>query len=345
MIDMDELFLDKIVIHQIGNKVRGEGYQLSQEEDRLKDPKLKVILEKYFLQVFQNNELYHFYHDSDIKLNEVHHFTSEVFKDKENFYRQSINIAKHLYNISNHPNIKSGDFYMVHFTNNSSTRRVIGLFKLENKDTFLKIKKEERRFTFTYDKGISLTKMEKGCLIVDDQLGDYKVYIIDSLSKSAKSIAKYWEVNFLNVRLSQDKEFQTKQLLKINDQFVKNIFTKKLNKSPEEILDFQRKSYEYVRNNDTFSKDDFVNTVISNTEDKRRYEKFKEEFEVNNAITSLNNFQVSSFIAESYKNNIINKIRLDTGVDINIRKTDFVEDGYDEAKNMKYLKIYYNNKI
>lgn len=345
MIDMDELFLDKIVIHQIGNKVRGEGYQLSQEEDRLTDPNLKVILEKYFLQVFKNNELYHFYHDSDIKLNEVYHFTSKVFKDKERFYQQSINIAKHLYNTSDHPNIKSGDFYMVYFTNNSSTSRVIGLFKLENKDTFLKIKKEEGMFSFTYDKGISLTKMEKGCLIVADQKEDYKVYIIDSLSKSAKSIAKYWEVNFLNVRLSQDNEFQTKQLMKINEQFAKTIFTKKLNKTPEEILDFQMKSYEYVKNNDSFSKDDFVNTVMSNTEDKRRYEKFKGEFEENNEITSLDNFQISSDIAKSYKKYKTNKIRLDTGVDINIRKTDFVEDGYDQVKNMNYLKIYYHNKI
>ncbi|MEE5180231.1 nucleoid-associated protein [Bacillus subtilis] len=345
MIDLDELFLEKIVIHQIGNKIRGEGYQLSLEEDIVRDSNLKEILEKYFLQVFNNKELYHFYHDSDIKLNEVHHFTSKVFKDKESFYEQSINIAKHLYNTSDHPNIKSGEFYMVYFTNNNSTNRVIGLFKLENKDTFLKIKKEEGKFSFTYDKGISLTKMEKGCLIVDDQTEDYKVYIIDSLSKSGKSIAKYWEVNFLNVRLSQDNEFQTKQLMKINEQFAKTIYTKELNKTPEEILDFQIKSYEYVKNNGSFSKDNFVNTVISNCEDKRRYEKFKEEFEANNDLTPLDNFQVSSDIAKSYKKNITNKIRLDTGVDINIRKTDFVEDGYDEVKNMNYFKVYYNNKI
>lgn len=345
MIDLDELFLEKIVIHQIGNKVRGEGYQLSQEEDLVTDPNLKAILEKYFLQVFKNNELYHFYHDSDIKLNEVHHFTSKVFKDKESFYKQSINIAKHLYNTSDHPNIKSGDFYMVYFTNNNSTSRVIGLFKLENKDTFLKIKKEEGKFSFTYDRGISLTKMEKGCLIVDDQIEDYKVFIIDSISNSGKSIAKYWEINFLNTRLSQDNEFQTKQLMKINEEFAKTIYTKELNKTPEEIVEFQMKSYEYVNNSDSFNKNDFVKTVIRNNEDKKRYEKFKEEFEVNNDLAPIDNFQVSSDIAKSYKRNTGSKFRLDTGVDIKIKKSDFIEDGYDEDKNMKYLKIYYNHKV
>ncbi|WP_062196911.1 nucleoid-associated protein [Massilibacterium senegalense] len=345
MIDLDELFLDKIVIHQIGNKVRGEGYQLSQEEDRVTDPNLRAILERYFLQVFKDKELYHFYHDSDIELNEVYHFTSKIFKDKENFYEQSINIAKRLYNKSDHPNIKSGDFYMVYFSNSSLTSRVIGLFKLENKDTFLKIKKENGSFAFTYDKGISLTKMEKGCLIVDDQKEGNKVYIIDSLANTGKGVAKYWESNFLNVRLSQDNEFQTRKLMKINEDFVKNIFTNELNKTPEEILEFQMKSYEYVKDNESFNKENFVNTVISNNEDKKRYEKFKEEFEVNNGLNPIDNFELSSRFIERHTRKITSKFRLDTGVDINIRKADFVEDGYDEVKNMKYLKVYYNHKI
>lgn len=345
MIDLDELFLDKIVIHQIGNKVRGEGYQLSQEEDCVKDPNLRAILERYFLQVFKDKELYRFYHDSDIELNEVYHSTSKVFKDKENFYEQSINLAKRLYNKSDHPNIKSGDFYMVYFSNNSSASRVIGLFKLENKDTFLKIKKENGSFSFTYDKGISLTKMEKGCLIVDDQKEGNKVFIIDSLANSGKSIAKYWEANFLNVRLSQDNEFQTKKLIKINEEFAKTIYTKELNKTPEEILKFQVSSYEYVKDNESFSKDSFVNAVISNNEDKKRYEKFKEEFEVSNGLDPIDNFELSSGYIEKHTKKITSKFRLDTGVDINIRKSDFVEDGYDEVKNMKYLKVYYNHKI
>ncbi|VDG96959.1 37-kD nucleoid-associated bacterial protein [Lysinibacillus sphaericus] len=345
MIDLDELFLDKIVIHEIGNKIRGEGYQLSQEVDRVTDPDLRIILKRYFLQVFKDKELYRFYHDSDLQLNEVNHFTGKVFKDKENFYEQSINIAKHLYNTSDHPNIKSGDFYMVYFSNNSSSSRVIGLFKLENKDTFLKIEKENGSFSFTYDKGIGLTKMEKGCLIVEDLKEGNKVYVIDSLSNSGKSIAKYWESNFLNVRLSQDNEFQTKKIIKINEEFVKAIYIKELNKTPEEILEFQKKSFEYVNDNESFSKDNFLNTVITSNEDRKRYEEFKEGFEARNDLDSMDNFELSTpFIVKNTKK-ITSKFRLDTGVDINIRKTDFVEDGYDEVKNMKYLKVYYNHKL
>jgi len=345
MIDLDDLFLEKIVIHQIGNKVRGEGYQLSQEEDHVTDPNLRVILEKYFLQVFKDNELYRFYHDSDLELNEVHHFTSKVFRNKEDFYEQSVNIGKHLYNTSDHPHVKSGDFYMVYFGNSTSSTRVIGLFKLENKDTYLKIEKENESFSFAYDKGISLTKMEKGCLIVDDQTEGNKVYIIDSLSNSGKSIAKYWVINFLNVCLSQDNEFQTKKLMKINEEFAKTVYTKELNKTPKEVLEFQTRAHEYVKDNESYNKEKFVNAVIKNTEDKNRYEKFKEEFEASNDLESIDNFEISIRSIEKYTKKITSKFRLDTGVEINIKNSDFVEDGYDEVKNMKYLKIYYNNKI
>lgn len=51
-----------------------------------------------------------------IHLNELYMYISNIFIDPSSFYTQSINILKHLYEKSSHPQIKGGEFYMVHFT-------------------------------------------------------------------------------------------------------------------------------------------------------------------------------------------------------------------------------------
>ena len=85
MIDFGTIFMEKVVIHKVGNKSRNEKFQLSKEEDNVDDENLKIILEKYFLKLFIDKDTYHFYHESDVNLNEIYHFSKKIFIEPEYF--------------------------------------------------------------------------------------------------------------------------------------------------------------------------------------------------------------------------------------------------------------------
>lgn len=345
MVDFDKLFLKKVIIHQVGNKVRDEGYKISKSMVPIEDNNLKIILEKYFLQLFVGKDIYKFHHDSNINLNEVYHFTKLVFENSALFYEQSINIVKHLYNSSDHPNIKSGDFYMVYFTDESNTTRVTGIFKAENKDTFLKVDENSGNFSFSYEKGLNLKKIDKGCLVINTDHGSgYEVLIIDSAAKTDKSIAKYWENNFLNVKRYQNIDFKTKELLKLNDEFSKKILEIELKKKPEKILDFKKKTYEYINENREFDNKEFLEKVLPTIEDKNKYTEFKQKYEEKHKLQPIERFELSKDTVQKTKQNIVSTMKLDTGVDLRIKNFEYLEEGYDDNTGMKFLKIFYNLK-
>jgi hypothetical protein len=92
----------------------------------------------YFLKPFEKvNEVYRFDHPTgDLNLNEVYHFAEIIFNDKDTFHENSRQIAKHLYDISNHPKIKSGELYLCYFTGlqiEGESLDAIGIFKSESR--------------------------------------------------------------------------------------------------------------------------------------------------------------------------------------------------------------------
>ena len=107
MFDFSDVSLNQIVVHNIGNRTEEEGVKLSKGEMNITDATVEDILKQYFLSTFKNDYFYSFSHESDIQLNEVYNFARQIFDDPANFYQQSVNLAYHLYNKSNHPKIKT----------------------------------------------------------------------------------------------------------------------------------------------------------------------------------------------------------------------------------------------
>lgn len=116
MFDLSEIQLEKLVIHKVGNKLRDEGLILTENEYALTDGNVEEVLLTYFLSAFKNKVLYAFFHETDLHLNELYMYASSVFIDKRRFFEQSVNVAKHLYEKSIHPQIKGGEFYMAYFS-------------------------------------------------------------------------------------------------------------------------------------------------------------------------------------------------------------------------------------
>ena len=142
MIDYSEVTLDQIVVHNIGSRPEGQGVRLSKAPTPITDETAEDILKTYFLSHFKTEYFYGFVNPTDLMQNDVYNFVSQVFDDRSQFYQQSTNLAWLLYEKSNNQKIKTGEFYMVYFSGiqiYGMAVDAIGLFKSENKDTYIKV--------------------------------------------------------------------------------------------------------------------------------------------------------------------------------------------------------------
>jgi hypothetical protein len=167
MFDFTDVVLDKIAIHKVGNKQIDEKLSLSKKELEPEDW-IKDLLIQYFLKAFKHPVYWQFQHQSKLELNEVYTFSKSIFEDDSSFFENSVHLARHLFDRSNHPNIKGGEFYVCHFKElwiDDEEVDGIGLFKSENKENYLKVYNQEGVFEIDGEEGININKLDKGCLI------------------------------------------------------------------------------------------------------------------------------------------------------------------------------------
>ena len=155
MITFLEAKLQSLSIHKTGNKHLEEPLRLSEQPLVLEDDILSDLLMQYFLQPFEKvNEIYRLNHSSgNLQLNEVYHFAENIFSTAENFHENSCQLAKHLYELANHPKIKTGELYVVLLNNlqiEGELHEAIGIFKSEQKEPYLTVSQEETGFALQY---------------------------------------------------------------------------------------------------------------------------------------------------------------------------------------------------
>ena len=99
--------LEKVSVHQVGNKTNNEDLIISKDLLDLSDGKLKDLLLKFFVSSFSNPEFYNFsFSNNDFTLNPIYSYALQIFEHGSAFHINSIHIAKHLYELSTHPQIK-----------------------------------------------------------------------------------------------------------------------------------------------------------------------------------------------------------------------------------------------
>ncbi|HEY9195752.1 MAG TPA: nucleoid-associated protein, partial [Mucilaginibacter sp.] len=226
MVTFFEASLETISVHHVGNQSQEEMYALSEQPLELKDNVIPNLLMQYFLKPFEKaNEVYHLMHSSgDLQLNELHHFATQVFDDNTKFHEASEKIAKHLYKVTNHPNIKGGELYVVYFNKvqiEGNPLDAIGIFKSENKETYLKVYPDKGGFQVDYEQdAININKLDKGVLIFNiEKENGYKVVVVDK-TNNGQEAARFWKDDFLQLKIRNDSFNQTSNTLGIYKNFV-----------------------------------------------------------------------------------------------------------------------------
>lgn len=348
MIEYLNTKIKSVSVHQIGNKSEEEGMSLSKKPLNISDEKLQDSLLMYFLAHFRVPEFFSFtFSNDDLRLNPVCQFAKEIFTNPDNFHKESINIAKHLYECSNHPNIKAGDFFVAYFSNievENEASDAIGLFKSENKDLFLKLIAENNKYELICDDGMNIDKLDKGCLIFNQHKKDgYKVCIIDKSNKGGD--AQYWKDSFLTIKAFNDNFHHTHNYLNLAKSFVTNKITDEFELNKADQIDLLNKSIEYFKKTEQFDEKEFTESIFEDKEVIKSFKKYKKDYQDEKEIEFEEQFLISTPAVKKQSRIFKSILKLDKNFHIYIHgNKELIEKGT-EKDGRKFYKIYYNEEL
>lgn len=342
---MDHETISHIALHYVGNKSTEDGIILSSKL-LPQDNDLNELLTYFFLNSFNSDDYYEFSHESELELNEVFTYVSRIFDDPDVLLEQSVNLAKQLYAQSTHPKIKGGEFYTVYFQNcllDGENVDAIGLFKTENKDTFLKVAHQDENINLIKEQGINIRKLDKGCLIFDkNRENGYVVAIVDNTNKGIE--AQYWIDDFLHLRQCKAEYANTQNIMMLAKNFVTKELPNEFEVTKADQIDLLNKSLQFFKEKDTFDIDEFAEEVIEQPEVIEKFHQYKQEFEEESQIVIDDQFTISESARKKQQRSYKRIIRLDQKIQIIIDgNRDHVEQGEDERG--KFYKVYYEKEV
>lgn len=351
MVTFFEASLNIISVHHVGNSGQNEMYALSDHPLEMSDEVVPKLLLQYFLKPFEKiNEVYHLTHSSnDLNLNEVYHFVTQAFEDEAKFHEASEEIAKYLYRVANHPKIKAGELYVAYFNRvqiEGELQDAIGIFKSENKETYLKVYPDRGGFQVDYEENaVNINKLDKGSLIFNSEKENgYKVVVVDNTSRGQEAAA-YWKDEFLHLKIRNDSFNQTSNALGLYKNFVEQKLDSEFELGKADKIDLLNRSMKYFNEKETFDLDEFTGEVLGNPQAIESFKNFKSQFETEYDSPIADSFEISGSAVKKQSRIYKSVLKLDKNFHIYIHgDKELIEKGFDDEKHLNYYKVYFKDE-
>lgn len=346
MINYIESELVSLSIHHIGNKTEEEGIEHSPESLVNLDDNLEQILLSYFLGHYKEPEFHQFtYKGGDVVLNPIFNIANNIFNDPDCLHEQSIHIAKHLYQNSNHPFIKEGDIMVSYIHNvlvDDEMVDAITIVKTESKDSFLQLQTTNDSFDILPKLGINVKKIDKACVIFSTESEEgYKLCVID---KTNGKEAKFWTDNFLYIKPRPDAYHQTKTQINLTKAFIKERLQPLHEIDKTEEADILNRSHKFFKNNEAFSAENYEEKVFKEEQTIAEFQAFKDDFQEERRIEVKDEFPISQQAVKKQSRIFKSILKLDKNFHIYIHgNREMIQKGTDD-EGRKYYQVFYEEE-
>lgn len=332
-------------LHHIGRKVIEEGVVLSKDVLQFDDTSKRNLM-TYCFSSFKNEEKYSFTNEVGLEFNETMACIKMIFNDANTIIEQSQLLAKLLYERSERPGIRSGDFIVAYFADcdiDGYITDAIGLYKCENTTSFLSLVCDGKRSGISTLQGFDLRRVDKAALIfnVDEKVG-YQMSVIDNTNKTE---AKYWVEDFLQAKPRSDQYQHTRSILRATKSFI----TKQLPNDKEvtkgeqaELID---RTMRYFRENESYNINDFIIKVLGGEQMAAEYGQYVESYMTKNNLDPVESFDISACAVKKSSRSMKSVIKLDKNFHIYVHGGEgLIKRGYDETTGMEYYQLYFKNE-
>lgn len=306
MLDISSARVVCCVVHKVGNRLREEGCELSQQEVRGTSELHGTLLRHYLAPLAKTGEEFELYHESDITLNAVHQFSSRVFSERNDFISLTQNLAKHLYTASTHPSVAAGEFIAILFHDvriDGNSQFALGLYKIEQRETFLEVERTSNSLNLIELSGIPVSNIQKGALIISNSF-DMRV------KESSGQQTKYWVEAFLKARPRKTE----KSTAKLAAQFLKQVCSRI---DIEAGMSLRRDLADVFSENETLSYRD-VEEVSERYLDRDEVSRLTHQLEDQSGFSSLAASTIDSATLNRQAKNVLRQYPLGDGVGIAI---------------------------
>lgn len=338
--------IQDLAIHYVGNQNNGGKLILSDKLLSLSDETLE-LLGLYFFKTIKSESLYEFDTEKQQE-SSLSHIVQEVFNNPYKLLEHSKQIATMLFDLSLHPQIKSGELFVAYIDNcivDNENTDAIGIFKSENKDTFLKVFEKEGQFDVKADKGINIHKVDKACIIYNTAKGGSYLISIEDFKRESGEAALYWKDEFINAKLRNDNFSNTSNFLNLYKGFFNEVADSELEIDKKEKTKMNIKAKEFFETNESFDSKKFEKEVIGKPEYIESFREYKDDFQNANHIEIIDEFDISSNVVKKNKNIFKNIIKLDRNFHIYVHGNhEKIERGFDKESGQKFYKLYYENE-
>lgn len=336
--------IEKISIHKVGNKLLDNTLLLS-ELPVILEREVKDLLEIYFTKHFKYEEIFRLFHLSDLNMNEVYSYATSIFENPENFHEQTRHLAKFLFDQSEHPKIKSGEFYVVYFKDMEYRNEImdaVGLFKTENKDTFLRVFPKNESFSVEQDKGINVNKLDKACLIFNtEKEKGYQCVVLDNTNKAGE--AHFWIDDFLQLQQVDNAYFKTEQTMTMYRNFVDEVLPEEFEINKIDQADLRLRSMDFFKENEKFDQAVFSSSVLKDPQLIDSFESYKMEYESDRDLELEEEFKINPQAVKKQNKFFKSVIKLDKNFHVYVHGDRSKIQRLEDSKG-KFYKLYFETE-
>lgn len=332
-------------LHHIGSKIVEEGMALSNDVLQLDDTSKRNLM-TYCFSSFKNEEKYSFTNEVGLEFNETMVCVKKIFSDVSSIVEQSKLLAKLLYERSERPGIKSGDFIVVYFADcdvDGYITDAIGLYKCENTTSFLSMICDGKKTGITTMQGFDLRRVDKAALIfnIDEGTG-YQMSVIDNTNKTE---AKYWVEDFLQAKPRSDDYQHTRSFLSATKSFITKQLPNDREVTKGEQAELMDKTLRYFQENESFEMEDFSSQVMGDEQLSSVFGQYVESYMAKNNLDTIDSFDISSSAVKKSSRSMKSVIKLDKNFHIYVHGGEgLIKRGYDEATGMEYYQLFFKTE-
>ena len=338
----------RLFLAKVGNPVRDEPLQTSKQAFDV-DEEEREVLTPLFLKPFRNLMAHRFQHHSSLDKHEMNQLAGAIFAAPSRLLKHGTDIARRLYSKSNHPNIKSGDLCLSLIDDIEIEGRVTNalcILKSETVMPFLSISAEDGDLKLHTEEGINPEKIDKGCLIIN-HWPEQGYYVLTFDRSGGES--RFWVRDFLGLQAVPDAAFLTNTYAELAVAAVRQEL--EASAPPEVAGRAAGEVVAYFDEHENFDLQEFEERVLKTPEAVAHFAEERQKLEEERGQPLQTNFEISPKDVKKVKKHAQAVVKLDTGFEIHIKPEVvsgaewLLERGEDDAKGMKFIKLYYNEDI
>jgi hypothetical protein len=336
--------IQTLMVHRVGNAAHAQPLICSAEPMLLPGPDWLPVLQRFFLSSFTLPEYHAFALEDD---SPTRMLATAIFAQPEQFATHARALAQHLYEVTLHPAIKSGDLYVVLFDAvevENTPYRAIGLFKSEQKTAFLQTEAKNDALTLHLLEGTLPEKPDKACLILDtDADTGYRILCVDKSSRVEE--ARFWYTDFLGLTARREAFQDTRDMLELTRKFVTEKLHREFEVSAADKADLLHRSLHYFKEKDSFDTHDFNRTVFEQPDVADSFERYKQEVAKEKEMQIRDVFDISEPAVKRQQRVYKSVLKLDKNFHIYVHgNRELIERGFDPQKGMNFYKVYFKEE-